>query len=443
MRPSFRKMGVNHAVLLVAAFFLAACAAPQLRPTSGAPTAQLDPARLVVVTVANRSGLGLRFAGSTWRGWDMGGGYQIAAEADGATSDLASDYGLQTVDAWPIALLRVHCLVFQIPTGESREALLHRLSADPRVESAQPLNVFGTAAASAGRTAPRELQYSLASMQIAQAHHWAQGRGVRVAIIDTGVDYTHPQLRGRVVEHLDLVGRPHERFEDDRHGTAVAGVIAAASDASGSGILGVAPQAELLALKACWALAPGGAEAACNSFTLARALAAAVELKADVLNLSLSGPPDPLLARLVGEALARGMVVVGALPATGGETSFPAAVKGVIAVRALGPANARRRSVAAPGEDIISTAPKAGYALQSGSSFATAHVSGVAALLREHHPELGAAQVEKLLIESAHAPRTAARAAAQVSGVNACSAVTRSLGGGPCTPTGTLATDVR
>lgn len=238
----------------MAAALLSACSLtqiPQIRPTSGAPTTHDDPERMVVVTLAKPASAGLRGAGSTWRGWDMGGGdYQVGVDVQGAVTELARRYALQEVDAWPIALLGVHCVVFHIQGNESRETLLRKLADDTRVESAQAMQVFATAGM---RSVPREMQYSLKAMQIEPAHRWAQGRGVIVAVIDTGMDYAHPQLKDRVVRHFDFVGRSDTRFEDDRHGTAVGGVIAAADDPQG--MVGVAPRAEILALQGLLAIA--------------------------------------------------------------------------------------------------------------------------------------------------------------------------------------------
>lgn len=418
-----------HVAACALALLLIGCSAPMVRPTPGAPTVAGDAQRLIVVTLANPVGTRIRGAGFTWRGWGLSGGYRVAPEADGGRSELSADYGLEPVDDWPIALLGVHCVVYRIAPGDARETLLRRLAADARVESAQALNTFSAAgAAGSGRASPRSLQYSLASMQIPQAHRWASGRGVRVAVVDTGVDFSHPQMRGRVAKHFDFVGQDTRPFEDDRHGTAVAGIIAAGADGSADAnrIVGVAPSAELLALKACWPLAPGAAEAACNTLTLARALAAAVELEADVLNLSLTGPPDPLLKRLLDKALARGTLVIGALSPGATGAQFPADVAGVIAVRAEGGRPAGRRAVAAPGEDVISLAPRGGYALNTGSSFAAAHVSGVAALVRERRPQLASAEFERLLL--------GASTAGADGGVSACRALALALGRGDCSP---------
>lgn len=419
---------MTRALLAMALVFaLTGCSVAQLRPASDAQIALADAERMIVVTLLNPPSAGLRGAGSTWRGWDLNRSYQVGSDVQGAVAELSSRYRLRQVDAWPIGVLGVHCVVFEIDAKDQREALIQRLSADALVETVQPLNEFRTASL-VSPSPTRDMQYSLGTMQLEEAHHWAEGRGVRVAVIDTGVDYTHPQLAGRIERHLDLVGGNGAGFAQEIHGTSVAGVIAAAS--SSSGIVGVAPQAKLLALRACWAQKPAAPAASCNSFTLARALVAAIELNADIVNLSLSGPPDALLTRLVKKALDGGAVVIGALPSSDQrQPSFPTSVAGVIAARSLGPqAQGALPSLAAPGEDIISTAPGATYVISSGSSLAAAHISGVVALLMEHQRGLGGENLRRLL-EQSSSPEPGA--AGELS-VNACNAVRMSLGGAPC-----------
>jgi subtilisin family serine protease len=209
---------------------------------------------------------------------------------------------------------------------------------------------------------------------LADLHGLATGRGVRIAVIDSGIAAGHPDLAGQLQRNENFVdGRP---LVGESHGTAVAGIIAARAD-NGRGIAGVAPQARLLGLRACWQ-APS-AETLCTSFSLARALVAAVQSDAQIINMSLAGPEDKLLAVLVDQALARGMLVVAALAP--GPDNFPASRPGVLAVGAAAPIPPG--AVLAPGRDVPSTAPGGGWSLVSGSSFSAAHVSGLLALMRE------------------------------------------------------------
>lgn len=430
------------ALLCLALSALGGCAARPVQPDPWV-SPEVDPARQIVVTLHSHPVAGLRGAGSTWRGWDISGGYRASSQVQKAIEELGQTYGLRPVDAWPIDLLGVHCVAFEIVSSEMRDAVLARLASDPRVESAQAMQAFATAATTARHAHDSDsyddtfldLQFSLETMQVRQAHRWSQGRGVRVAVIDTGIDLSHLELRDRVVRHQDFVRRRQARalpvdasFNADRHGTAVAGVIAARAG-NGEGIVGVAPLAELIALKACWPIADGSPGAICNSFTLAQALSAAVEAEADVLNLSLAGPRDPLLERLVALALGRGIAVVGAVPDSdnGSEESqaFPASVDGVIAVntveRKTGPAQ-----FAAPGVEVMTTAPGSGYDFVSGSSLAAAHVTGVVALLREGRPDLTPADLRGLLT-AAVVPL-----ASGDKSVSACVALSKLLGESNC-----------
>jgi subtilisin family serine protease len=162
----------------------------------------------------------------------------------------------------------------------------------------------------------------------------------------------------------------------ERHGTGVAGIIAAKAD-NGLGIAGVAPAARLLALRACWQMPASGATV-CDSFSLAKALYFAIQQKADVINLSLSGPEDRLLRELLNTALARGSAVIAAFDQKRTNGGFPASVPGVIAVS---DAFIGRQVYTAPGRDVPTTEPGGRWFLVNGSSYAAAHVSGLVALV--------------------------------------------------------------
>ena len=110
-----------------------------------------------------------------------------------------------------------------------------------------------------------------------------------------------------------------------RHGTAMAGLIAAVAN-NHIGIVGIAPLAQVEVFEACWQLQPDNDAAACNTFTLAQALAAALASGAPLVNLSIAGPSDPLLSALVEQGMKRGITFVGAVPA--GPAGFPTSIPG-------------------------------------------------------------------------------------------------------------------
>ncbi len=381
------------------AWLLAACAGQPVLPLAATlPAAARDsPDRYLVVTVVNPPTPAPVAAASTPRGYG-GAPYGAGSSARRAADTLAADYDLVEVSRWPIALLGVHCLVYRLPVTADVPRVVAALARDRRVESVQPLNAFATATAQYNDPyAP--LQRNLALLAVAEAHAVSRGAGVRVAVIDTGADLDHPDFRPRGASGRNFVDADATQFGADAHGTAVAGIIAAVPN-NGVGIAGVAPDVELLALKACWQRTNGATAAVCNSFTLAQALAAAIEAHADVINLSLAGPSDPLLTRLVRRALDRGVIVVGAVPRDGAADAFPVDVAGVIAVDTLESA-AVPGVVRAPGRDVLSLAPVGHYEFFSGSSLAAAQVSGLAALLRARAPGLSGADAARLLLESA------------------------------------------
>lgn len=384
-------------------------------------------ARQIVVTIAD-DGVSVRNgAGASPRPYAMDG-YAPSAHARRVAAQIARQYGLAHVTAWRIDALGVHCVVFEVAADRSRDALLATLRSDARVESAQPMQRFVTGEREGDYNDPYyRLQTGVEALQVSGAHRWSHGRGVRVAVIDTGMDVSHPELAGRIRLTRNFVDDDDEQFRRDRHGTAVAGVLAATVN-NGVGIVGVAPEVEILALKACWHREPGG-PATCNTLTLAAALAAALENGTQVINLSLWGPSDPLLGRLVEKALKAGISVVAPANGADPQRSFPLHVAGVLAVA---DASEARESIAArlaaPGRDVLTLTPAGHYDYVSGASLSSAMVSGVVALLLERRRNLGPAEIAALLEKTSH---TAAGEPRQRI-VNACNAVAAVIGSAGC-----------
>jgi len=413
------------AMLLIVA--LGACSSQRgLRTSAELPAAaRAAPQRYVVVTVRNPVIMPGSSTASTPRAYDNVGSYTAGSIARRTSRALALDYQLREVSSWPIALLDVHCLVYAMPESADRDRLLAQLALDRRVESVQPLQTFGTQS-NRYNDPYSNLQHNVAQMAVAEAHAMSRGANVRVAVIDTGVAIDHPDLPTNILTR-NFVDNDGRAFSSDAHGTAVAGVIAAVTD-NGVGIVGIAPDARLLLFKACWRADIAGTRAECNSFTLAQALAAAVETHADIINLSLAGPSDPLLTRLVGRAVDAGIIIVGAVPADGLRNTFPTNIAAVIAVDAIENGHANPSILLAPGRDVISLAPEGHYDFFSGSSLATAEVSGLVALLRSQRPRLTAREAEALLSGSA----SVTSGGVPVSPPNACAALARMLKRSDC-----------
>ncbi|GLQ88343.1 S8 family peptidase [Dyella flagellata] len=328
---------------------------------------------------------------------------------------LARQYGLQLVDSWPMPALGLDCFVMRLPSGMSASNVVQALSHDTRVESAESRQTFHTLA---NDDPLYSLQPTAKLWHLVQLHAMATGRNVVIAEVDSGVDTTNPDLAGQVVEQRNFVDDGAYRAE--LHGTEVAGIIVA-REGNGVGIVGVAPQARLLALRACWQLADGSAASACDSFTLAKALQYAVEKHVQIINLSLAGPNDRLLQRLLDTALARGTTVVSAVDDGAADGGFPASYPGVLAVAGEHSTTHPANAWLAPAEDIPTTQPGARWNLVNGSSFAAAEVSGLAALLREMSPGITLAQLHDALLA-----RTAlGLATMRPMSIDACAAVAR------------------
>lgn len=353
------------------------------------------PERYIVVAVDDAAVPAPPPAGGTPRAYDGIAGYGPSWRARATLHQLAMAYALRAVNAWPIHPLRLHCAVFRIAENADRGSLLAALSRDPRVKLAQPLQTFATQ--TLGYNDPYVgLQRGFAQMDVADAQVVSQGDGVRVAIIDTGVDTLHPDLRGRVAGSGNFVDDDVERFRRDRHGTEIAGVIAAVAN-NHEGIVGVAPRARLLLYKACWQAQEDADPANCNSFTLAQALVASMDAHVQIINLSLAGPADPLLHELLREAERRGILIVGAAAEQGQNGPGLMDVPGVIEVASVGNEAASAGSIHAPGREILTLLPGGHYDFASGDSIATAQVTGLLALLLAKEPRIKSAAAERLL----------------------------------------------
>jgi subtilisin family serine protease len=409
------------------------------KPIPGA--ARADVSRYIVVTLRNESRSLAEHPGSTPRGYDAAGRYGVTGSASLQARELERQYGLREVSAWPIATLHVHCIMFELPGATSREAMVAQLGADRRVESVQPLNEFTTASEADAPIATADvvpvqvpyndpyakLQVSLRELAVVTAQRRSRGAGVNVAVIDTGVDFDHPDLQGQVIAHRNFVDADDLRFQRDLHGTEVSGVIAAIAD-NGIGIVGIAPDARVIALKACWQ-AILGTSAVCNSFTLAQALEAAIVAHADIVNMSLAGPADPLLSRLVERGAEQGMIFVGASGRAAAGKSFPADLEQVLAVDAAEEASGNPRHLLAPGRDVLTLVPDGHYDFVSGSSLAAAEVSGIVALMLAERPHLTVNEVRTLLLRSS---RRVPSPAGEILSVDACAALGEAPGRTSC-----------
>jgi subtilisin family serine protease len=243
-------------------------------------------------------------------------------------------------------------------------------------------------------------QYTLGKLRLPLAHGLAKGDQILVAVIDSGVDTTHQEFAGVIADTYDALD-PSEPAH--AHGTAIAGAIAAQSR-----LMGVAPSAKILAVRA-FGESKGTAEG--TTFNILKGLNWAIEKNANVVNMSFAGPQDPALSRSLAAAQQKGVILIAAVGNAGPKSPplYPAADANVIAVTAtdsddqLFKASNRggHIAIAAPGVDILLPSPGGSYQVSSGTSFAAAHVSGIAALILERKRDLKPDAIRKILTSSA------------------------------------------
>jgi subtilisin family serine protease len=351
----------------------------------------------VVVTFSNDPYRPASRAGTTGRRY-TGDSYGVAQNAHDKARRVASIYSLREVASWPIRELGVHCVVYEIPDSRPVSEVVSVLAKDPRITLAQPLQQFHTLTSAAYNDPLYGLQTNLAALGIPAAHTHSQGAGVRVGLIDTGVDSRHPDLRDRISGTRSFIPSkpapvPAVGAGAYRHGTAMAGLIAAVAN-NNVGIVGIAPLAQVEVFEACWQLKPNTDEAACNTFTLAQALAAALEAHIPLINLSIAGPADPLLAALVQSGLKRGVIFVGSTAE--GTDSFPTNIDGVIGV-GNSDREAGGATLAAPGTHVLTLRPEGQYDFETGTSVAAAEVTGMVALLLSVDSHLTSGAIVSLL----------------------------------------------
>ncbi|MFC4056588.1 S8 family serine peptidase [Actinomadura syzygii] len=275
----------------------------------------------------------------------------------------------------------------------------------------------------------RTREWHLNVLRATKAWKYSRGRGVTVAVLDTGVDARHPDLTGRVVNGPDLTGgvrRPGSRYWG-LHGTSMASIIAGHGHGPGlaQGMMGVAPMSRVLSVRVTLenddplrrddGQQAGGSE----HDAVAQGIRYAVDHGADIINMSLGGGRQFYNGTASQEsaikyALGKGVVLIASAGNDGSganRKNFPAAYPGVIAVGALDRRlrlwkDSNRRShaaVCAPGVDIVSADASNGYVVGTGTSASSAMVAGVAALVRSRYPKLTPAEVRQALIEGSPA----------------------------------------
>ena len=328
---------------------------------------------------------------------------EIVAEIDGALSEAQADalarrHDLRRIESRNFELLGATIGVFRVTGRKTVEAASREFAQDGSVRSVQPNFRYALQDQNAGEGDPA--QYPQLKLRLTQAHTLAEGANVTVAVIDSGVDLGHPEFAGVAItpfDALDSKDGPHA------HGTGVAGAIAAHVR-----LMGSAPAARILAIRA---FGTSGKGLESSSYVLLKGLDLAASHGAQIVNMSFAGPKDRLIGRGLAALAARNVVMVAAAGNAGPKSPplYPAADANVIAVSAtdsrdkLFAASNRGNyiAVAAPGVDIFLPAPDDKYQIASGTSFSSAFVSGLAALMLQRNPALKPGELRAILMRTA------------------------------------------
>lgn len=321
---------------------------------------------------------------------------------------------LTRLDVQPIALLSTTFYRFRIPDRSSVPAVIRALEADRRVATAQPNYLYSlqeatppadaaTAGAPPVAKAAAEgdpAQYAIGKMRLREAHAVATGDGIRVAVIDSGIDPDHPELAGTMTGSFDTLKPP---FTPHAHGTAIAALIAGHSR-----LMGSAPKAYILGVRA---FDPTGSGAEATTFNILKGIDWSVAQRARIVNMSFAGPADPGIHRALEAAHKKGVVLIAAAGNAGAKSPplYPAADPNVIAVTATdatdqlfkGSNRGRHVAVAAPGVDVLIAVPNGGYEISTGTSYSAAEISGIAALILQRKGDLTPNALRDLLLATA------------------------------------------
>lgn len=260
----------------------------------------------------------------------------------------------------------------------------------------------------------RQSEWPLTRFQANNIWDISEGQGVSIAVIDSGVDAAHPDLKGQVLQGAGFIGDPQDKGQTDvsgdSHGTAIAGIIAGTGKANhGNGMIGLAPKSKVLPVRVT---ADGNAEPT----VIAEGIKYATDHHVQVINISIgTTTPDPLLREAVNYALDKDVVVVAAAGnegQNGNPAMYPAAFSGVIDVTGMDsdgrfwPASESgpQSTLAAPATDIYSANDHGQYVRADGTSYAAGYVSAAAALVRSAFPHLTAGQTIRRLVTTAQLP---------------------------------------
>ncbi|MBQ1123513.1 S8 family serine peptidase [Streptomyces sp. B15] len=267
---------------------------------------------------------------------------------------------------------------------------------------------FTVLAPVAGADSVQSQQWYLKPMQAEKMWKVATGEGIKVAVVDTGVDSSTPSLRGRVLPGKDVSGAPGDEMRDDAgHGTTMAEIIAGSG--KGGALKGLAPDAKIIPIKGNLKGVPEATKDASG----AKAIRAAADSDAQIINMSFGGAPHPAFKKALDYATKKGKLLLagtGNDAKKGNQENYPAAYPNVAAVASIDKTGrvaesstyGEQTDLSGPGEGVpvLCDGKKQAYCPRGGTSAATAIASASAALIWSHHPDWTANQVLRVLLKT-------------------------------------------
>ncbi|MFQ5559884.1 MAG: S8 family serine peptidase [Nitrospinota bacterium] len=308
---------------------------------------------------------------------------------------IKNKYNLKLLEAFPLDSLDLQ--VFRFETNKDVPGLIKKIQKEPGVLLAQPNFIFKTLV-----DPMRKLQKLHTILRIEKVHEAYRGNGVLVAVVDTGVDTRHQDLKERVKSSMNFI--LGGTYKAEIHGTAIAGIIGASLNNFGTA--GVAPGVDILALRACQQIKEEGTDGECYSTAIAKALDHAMEKDAQIVNMSFGMDlSDPLLSLAFEKGKQQGVLF---LAPVGNNLlqktiSFPAIHPGVLAVGGLtdnGTAYpndelVKKARVVAPATNIFTTVPGDRHNFLNGTSMATAVVTGILAVTLEKKGKMSLEEIPR------------------------------------------------
>jgi hypothetical protein len=304
------------------------------------------------------------------------------------TKQLVDEYQLIAGDQWPLKSLGVHCILIEGPSNH----IIERLLKDSRVKWIQPFNEFDTNTIVTEKAQTRPVLQPSTPLP-------NYGSGIDIVVIDTGVDKQHPAFNFDQLVYENFVFAQNDN-DNEAHGTAITGLLAASNMSKTNPIQGLVYQANMHHYRGCWENAQGAGK--CSTLTLALALDKAVQMNPNVLNLSLSGPKDRVLEALINKLIGQGTVIVAAYDSKRAQDDrFPLSQNGVLyayGVTTTPPLFLSDNTFLAS-YSMMSLSPNGIYDIFSGHSIAAPQISAITASLLSENPNINNHTIAKHLKE--------------------------------------------